>query len=128
VHTSTKEIPFPFVSPGRIFTLAFERFTHHDSDKCLSPADTKVKCIENFKEILPRVRETLPKSQSLYKKTFDARVFVKNKGILPGQWILVDAHKKKKKKLRYRTAGPYIVLRTNGYPFNMMSRGLRIKN
>jgi len=127
VHTSTKEIPFSFVSPRRIPTLALERFPHHDSDVSLSAEDTKVQFIEHLKELLPRVRKTLAKSQALYKKKFDARVLVKNKGILPGQWILVDAHKKKRNKLRFKTAGPYMVVRTNGYLFTMETpKGLRV--
>jgi len=79
VHTSTKEIPFSFVSPRRIPTLALERFSHHDSDVRLSAEDTKVQFIEHLKELLPRVRKTLAKSQALYKKKFDARVLVKNR-------------------------------------------------
>jgi len=52
---------------------------------------------------------------------------VKNKGILLGQWILGDAHKKKRNTLRFKTAGPYMVVRTSGYLLTMETpKGLRV--
>lgn len=140
VHSSTGEIPLMFVSPRRLPTLALERMPQvepppggalppevDEPDEEVRAANAKTAFVEHLKEVLPPVRRALARSQARYKKRFDSRVLEKNKSLGPGDWVYTDSHQKRKGKLSFGTAGPFMVIKTTGYLFTVETpKGLRV--
>ena len=126
VHTSTGQAPFAFVSPRRLQTMGISRLPkprphveNEEDEEDLDPSVTSVadQYFQYLKALIPKVREHLGRTQKAYKKAFDARVSEKNKDIGVGAWIYTDAHARQRAKLAFKTAGPYMVLQTDGRRF-----------
>jgi len=63
-----------------------------------------------LRNLIHKVRRSLPLAQRRYKRSHDARVRPVNKDIQAGDWVFVNGHARTKHKLGTRAAGTYKVL------------------
>ena len=128
VHASTGEIPFAFVSPGRLQHIGMERMPRlrQAEEKTEDASTAAEQYVEDLKALIPAVLRQLGKAQATYKRAFDASTKIKNNSVEAGYWVYLDAHFCAPKKLGFKTQGPYMVLQADGHRFLVESpRGLR---
>jgi len=63
-------------------------------------------------------------SQRRYKRNFDKRVRPDNKAFKVGDWVLVDTHDMKRRKLDLKVVGPFAIDRTDGRTYTVLADGL----
>ena len=80
VHASTGEIPFVFVSPGRLQLIGMERIPRlKQAEERAEDASTEAEqYVEDLADLIPAVHQQLVKAQNTYKRAFDARTKQKN--------------------------------------------------
>jgi len=108
VHASTGEIPFAFVSPGRLQLIGMERTPRlRQAEERTEDASTAAKeYVEDLKALIPVVRRQLGKAQATYKRKFDARTKGKNNTVKAGDGVYLDAHSRSPKKLGCKPKDP----------------------
>eukprot|EP00170_Pyropia_yezoensis_P001362 contig_6043_g1366 len=77
----------------------------------------KDKFLEQLKLLLPRVKESIAKTQERYKRDYDKGVRKMKKELGDGDRVFVDNHKKTRRTLESKTDGPYEILSTDGWTF-----------
>lgn len=117
-HRTTSIAPLDFLTPRRLTNFSLDRIP----DKLLpnpglDPRDAKDAFLELLKDLLPRVKESIAKTQARYKRDYDRRVRPKNKELKDGDWVFVDNHSQTRRKLDAKTDGPYEILDTDGWTF-----------
>jgi len=128
VHSSTAKIHFDFVSPRRLQLIGIEgtpRLREPD-ERPFDASSAAAQYVEDLEVLIPKVREHLGKAHIAYKREFDVRTGESNNQLKAGDLVHLNAHSRSPKNFVIKTQGPYIVLQTDGYPFQVESlRGIR---
>jgi len=80
----------------------------------VSPRRAREKFLQRLDSMVPLVRETMQKAQARYERAVDKRAQSRREALGVRDWVDVKSHENQRRKLVFKTHGPYQVFKTGG--------------